>query len=120
MSSLFTRAAGAPKPAPEAAEDPADRNAHRRDLAAWDTTMFDVASCHRTEISCGVFEVEAAGVTHRPETWPQVVRNKIEQHIEEFRAARPDAQIRCVSYGATKIRGNLQCCVILHYAAAKS
>lgn len=116
---LFTAAAAAEGKAQHQAEagELGERNVHRRALTAWDTTLFDIAGCHRREISVGLFEVETQGVTHRAETWPDKVRELIDREIETFKAEHPEAAIRCATYGLVKHRDATACCVVLHYVA---
>jgi hypothetical protein len=77
------------------------------------TSILDVSGCHRLEIAIGRLEHDEGGL--RLETWPAVVRQRVEQELAGWRQRHPERELRAVTTAATA--GNF--ILVIHHGLRK-
>lgn len=90
--------------------EPAAQAIGAHELSEFDTTALDVAKCHRLELVVGLTEYDQ-GLSHRFETWPEIVRVKMQQYLDTWLQAKQGIEIRAVTTGV-RLRS---CVLVVHY-----
>lgn len=87
----------------------ATRSTTIRDMIAWEGCAIDLSDCTRIEILVPMNEYENAGP--RFETWPDVIRRRVEECVQAWLKQNTARAIRLVSSGVV----DRTCVLIIHH-----
>lgn len=81
------------------------------DMQQADVRMLDLSGCNVFYVGAPMLPGEEVGVSHRYETWPPAIRNRLEMMIEDWLARNPHASVKGITMGVCE--GN--CSLTLHW-----